>query len=182
MPGVVGSVDHLALLSGLTRIGKLLLAQPNCLCSNCGFVPQDRSRGAASDRGYGLDLSRSRQSATLRPAGRWSGFALAVGGWQLLLAGPTDEGSHLFASVFGGRSSQSQGSIVRSPRALAAREVRLARITHRLRQRLPLAATRLEDRGTEQPWKRCCARFACTCWHSRQAQDRESGCYPQSKV
>jgi hypothetical protein len=77
MPGVVGSVDHLALLSGLTRIGKWLLAQPDCRCSNCGFVPQNRSRGAPSDRGYGLDLSCSRQSATLRPAGRWSGFALA---------------------------------------------------------------------------------------------------------
>src|SRR5262245_64567726 len=49
-----------------------------------------RSGGATSDRGYGLDLGCSRQSATLRPAGRWSGFALAVGGWQLLLVGATD--------------------------------------------------------------------------------------------
>jgi hypothetical protein len=77
MPGAVGSVDHLALLSGLTRIGKWLLAQPDCRCSNCSFVPQNCSRGARSDRGCGLDLSCSRQSATLRPAGRWSGFALA---------------------------------------------------------------------------------------------------------
>src|SRR5262245_2408291 len=53
------------------------------------FCPSGPQRGATSDRGYGLDQGCS-NSATLRPAGRWSGFALAVGGWQLLLPSPAE--------------------------------------------------------------------------------------------
>jgi hypothetical protein len=168
MPGVVGSVDHLALLSGLTRIGKWLLAQPDCRCSNCGFVPQNRSRGAPSDRGYGLDLSCSRQSATLRPAGRWSGFALA-GRRVAATAGWPDRGRFLTYYL---------RQCVRRPFEPTPR----LRSCKGCDNASPRAATRLEDRETGQPWKRCCARHACARWHSRQAQDRESGCYPQPKV
>ena len=47
MPGVVGSVDHLPPLSGLTRIGKWRVAQTDCLGSNCGTaVGEQRATGA----------------------------------------------------------------------------------------------------------------------------------------
>jgi|SRR5262245_38411999 len=68
MPGVVGSVDHLPPLSGLTRIGKWLAAQTDCSCSNCGFVPSGPQEGRNERPGLwlGPGLLQQRHSQTGR--------------------------------------------------------------------------------------------------------------------